>query len=497
MARVDYIEVSRLSLDLKNFRTTPQTSEENAVRAMISIHPDRFYAILESIIEDGYMPTENIIVLRNGPILTVMEGNRRIAALKLILGLIPLSALDVPKNIVKKIDEVSLAWKSDNSTVPCNVYELSEASQVDKIVNRTHGKGEKASRAPWPSVATARHNRDVNRRSELGLDLLEKYLKYGNNISSEQSARWSGDYGVTILDEALAKLYSRLGFKSIAALVDEYPSDKKLKEILDKMMLEIGLKKLSFKKIRDANKDFAINYGVSPIPSTVPDSTGTTSESSSGTGTGRATESGSPGTANPSSSNTSTGSPSTPPPVTNPTGTSSSSGASPATPSTSSSNPVANAINDPRNVAEMLNRFTPRGNNRQKVVTLRNEMKTLDIKKNPIAFCFLLRSMFEISAKAYCKDHSIQTKKAGGEDKKIAALLLEISKHMVDQTPAPDKRAKEQELHGATAEITKPTGLLSVTSMNQLIHSTTFSISPPDISTLFYVIYPLLEAMNN
>ena len=81
------IEVSKLKLDLKNFRTVPQKKEADAIKAMISIKPDRFFAVMESIIEDGYLPTENIIVLKDGTDNIVKEGNRRIAALKLIHGL--------------------------------------------------------------------------------------------------------------------------------------------------------------------------------------------------------------------------------------------------------------------------------------------------------------------------------------------------------------------------------------------------------------------------
>lgn len=495
MARVRSIEVSSLSLDLKNFRTTPQTNEENAVKALISISPNRFYAIMESIIEDGYMPTETIIVLDDGEKLIVKEGNKRIASMKLILRLVSALSINIPDNIKDKISTITSEWKSRNSAVPCSVYDLSEESIVDKIVNRTHGKGEKTSREPWTSIARARHNRDVNHKSESGLDLLDKYFTHGVNITPAQATRWSGDYKLTVLDEALAKLYSRLGFSSVSALVADYPSNERNKEVLDKIMMDIGYKKLSFKTIRDTTSDFAVKYGVSPIASTVSDSPGTSSENSSGTGTGSATEPASPGTANPNSSTTSTGSPSTPPSATDPTGTSSSSGASPATPSTSSSNPVAYATNDPRNVIEMLNQFTPRGNNRQKVVTLRNEIKTLDIKKTPIAFCFLLRSMFEISAKAYCRDHSISTAKPNGEEKKLVALLTEISEHIVTQSS--NQRAKRQELHGATVELNKPESILSVTSMNQLVHNPTFSITAQDISTLFSVIYPLLHDMNN
>ena len=50
--------------------------------------------------------------------------------------------------------------------------------------------------------------------------------------------------------------------------------------------------------------------------------------------------------------------------------------------------------------------------------------------------------------------------------------------------------------HGAITELARPEGILSVTSLNQLVHNPSFSITEGDICTLFGNIYPLLEAIN-
>ena len=52
-------------------------------------------------------------------------------------------------------------------------------------------------------------------------------------------------------------------------------------------------------------------------------------------------------------------------------------------------------------------------------------------------------------------------------------------------------------LHGAMTDLGKPTGILSVTSMNQLIHNPKFVIDGNSVSTVFANIFPLLEAMNS
>ena len=113
-----------------------------------------------------------------------------------------------------------------------------------------------------------------------------------------------------------------------------------------------------------------------------------------------------------------------------------------------------------------------------------------------MAFCFLLRSAFEISAKEYCKDNNIsieKTKKGIVQNKTLAELLREIVNHLTENGK---NKGLEKEFHGALTEITKSEGILSVTSMNQLVHGTTFSIPSNDICIIFGNIFPLLEAMN-
>ena len=470
------IEVSKLKLDLKNFRTVPQKKEADAIKAMISIKPDRFFAVMESIIEDGYLPTENIIVLKDGTDNIVKEGNRRIAALKLIHGLYKLSDFGLPTSITDSIANIDAKWKAENLKVPCTVFSEKEADKVDRVVTLAHGKGEKASRDPWNSVARARHNRDVKSASEHGLDLLEKYLKHGANLNNQQKERWGGEYPLTVLDEALRKSFARLGFANVADLVKKYPLNKNLAE-LENILLDIGLEQIKFETLRNSQLDFPTNYGIPPIvvpPVTPPATTGqtnTTTPNSTNTNTN------SPNTNNPTATNTTTTSTTTPNPTTTP---------SPTT-------PKAVAVNDPKHVANLLKKFAPRGANRQKVVTLRDELKKLKIADNPIAFCFILRSMFEISGKAYSTDHGLSMTKSGGKDKRLVEVLRGITAHLTNNN---SNTQMVKVLHGAMTELGKPDGLLSVTSMNNLVHSPVFTISPTDLCTVFSNIYPLLEAMN-
>lgn len=486
------IDIQDLKLDLHNYRTVAQSKETHAIQAMISVSPDRFWALTESLLEDGYLPTENIIVSKNGvdTDYVVREGNRRIAALKLIHGFFPKGAISVPPHIAEKIKSISDDWRAVNLSVPCVVYGPKEAAIVDRIVTLTHGKGDKASREDWKAIARARHNRDVNKVSEPGLDLLEKFLKSTRSLTKEQSDNWSGTYPITVLDEAIKKLAPRLGLSNAPELAKKYPKIE-YRDVLDAIMKDIGTGVIKFETLR-GGRDFASHYG---IPEPVDDNSATK------LGTGKSSPGNQPdkqkGNARTGGASGNLGS-----------STDRDSGVSGnASSNTQSKDIVAAAvspkknaavsINDPKAVMRVLRKFSPLGPNREKVVALKKEILALKLDKAPMAFCFLLRSSFEISAKAYCDDHKRTggpiMKDKQGRDRALVEVLRDIVNHLTNNKA--DKDAVKV-LHGAITELAKPEGILSVTSMNQLVHNPKFSVQAGDIASLFGNVFPLLDAMN-
>jgi hypothetical protein len=155
-------------------------------------------------------------------------------------------------------------------------------------------------------------------------------------------------------------------------------------------------------------------------------------------------------------------------------------------------------LDDPKGVYKELRSFTPKGKNREKVVTLLREIKDLKLDKHPHAFCFLLCSMFEISAKAYCTDHAAtggpKGTKPSGEDRPLVEVLRDITRHLTNNSK--DKPMVKR-LHGAMTDLGKSSSVLSVTSMNQLVHNPKFSVKQSDICVLFHRIFPLLETINS
>lgn len=464
MPKTAPVAVKDLVLDLGNFRTLRQTDERSAIAAMITTRPDRFWALAGSLLESGYLPTESVIVLRVGKQLVVKEGNRRVAALKLIQKHQPMTGLDLPDDIADGIKKITPAWRKANASVPCTIFEASEADQVDRIVTLAHGKGEKAGRDQWNAVARARHNRDAKRQSEPALDLLEKYLQNGQNLTPTTSAQWSGEFPLTVLEELMKRVAPRLGLASANALATKYPNVNH-RGPLEAMIHDVGQGRLGFDRLRSKEKDFAEAYGVPAL----------TSAGAAGGGKGGGQGSGG----------------------------SSAAGKSGATAAARRKQAAANkaiATGDPRAVKRLMQDFAPVGKNRSKLVQLRDEIVILDLRKTPIAYCFVLRSMFELSAMAYCADHAgsggPKTVKSDGQNRDLADILTDIKDHLIKNSGAAKVKAKE--LHGATTELGKGSrSVVSITSLNQLVHNPKFTIAASDLPVAVANVFPLLEAMNS
>lgn len=469
MPTTQSIAVKKLTLDARNFRTLEQPDEISAIHALIDVSSEWFWAVLESLIDDGYLPNENIIALVEGRRTIVKEGNRRIAAMKIIHGMVPVEEFSPPPHIAAKLSSLPANWKKANMEVPCTIYSAHESDIADRIVALTHGKGEKAGRLTWSAVARARHNREKSGSREPALDLLEKYLTKGKNLSPSQAARWAGDYPLTVLDEAMKRLATRLGVKTGPDVAKAYPKIAG-REKLEDLMLNIGLKSIKFADVRNAS--FGEKQGFMPDEQFQSGSKNEHGdEKSSRGGSSKSSSESSDERSDKNGDSTST-----------------------QTPKRASN---AHPANDPKSVSALLRDFKPKGKGREKLATLLDELRQINVMNTPHAFCFVLRSMFEVSGKAYCADHAskdgLKAVEADGRDRKLIDVLKDVVKHL---TNGRADKAMERELHGAITELANPTGVLSVTSLNQLVHNPKYVINGANVCGLFANVFPLLKEMN-
>jgi hypothetical protein len=80
------ISVTTLQLDPQNPRIPP-TDRELTQPELIAelVEHDDVYGLAKEIVEQGYWPLESLIAVKEGSKSIVVEGNRRLAALKVLI----------------------------------------------------------------------------------------------------------------------------------------------------------------------------------------------------------------------------------------------------------------------------------------------------------------------------------------------------------------------------------------------------------------------------
>lgn len=158
-------KVVELPLDLLDFDPNnprfPNSINSGAESALIErmAREERVLELMESIGEQGYFPGEPLIAVKHGDArYFIAEGNRRLAALKLLSGLLPIPAR------LSTLEDAKTAATHKPLTVPCIVFD--DVDQVLRYLGFRHITGVK----PWKPIAKARYLERL-RRSNLYKDL--------------------------------------------------------------------------------------------------------------------------------------------------------------------------------------------------------------------------------------------------------------------------------------------------------------------------------------
>jgi hypothetical protein len=105
------ISVNNILLDSNNPRIPPADKPFNQ-RSLLAelVQHDKIYELAQNIAQNGYYPVESLIVVKENGKIVVIEGNRRLAALKLLIA--PEAA---PENQISKFQ--ALSNKIDKTTI--------------------------------------------------------------------------------------------------------------------------------------------------------------------------------------------------------------------------------------------------------------------------------------------------------------------------------------------------------------------------------------------
>ncbi len=171
----DTIPVEKLKFDPNNPRFSPEIArgpEDELIERFI--RDERLLEVLNSIADQGYFSGEPLLVVKN-PIADqyyVIEGNRRLAALKLLNDLV-----DVPPGRIS-IEEACRQAKHKPKSVPCLIFSSDE--QILRYLGFRHITGIKS----WGSLQKARYIKKLRDRFYSGMDPRQQTVALAREIGS-------------------------------------------------------------------------------------------------------------------------------------------------------------------------------------------------------------------------------------------------------------------------------------------------------------------------
>lgn len=156
LGTVKRVRVENLRLNLQNPRYDATSSQREALKTMALQQKDKLVRLAQSVLEKGLSPSElPIVAPTDDPaIFTVLEGNRRVAVLKLLASPELLGSLELPPFLARRYKRLQGGGNTVPEEINCAVVPLEEAEHWIRLRHTGENNGEGVIR--WSSRATQR-----------------------------------------------------------------------------------------------------------------------------------------------------------------------------------------------------------------------------------------------------------------------------------------------------------------------------------------------------
>ncbi len=169
------IKLENLLLGLDNPRYESTGNQNEALRTMVQKQGQKLVRLAADIVENGLNPTELVMVTPAGPPnrYNIVEGNRRVAALKLLSNPDLLDDLSLSKVMASRYKDLQEQAKGAlPEEIHCAVVSLEDASHW--MVIKHTGENEGVGVIAWSTLAKERY-----RKSNAALQAIQMVAKHG------------------------------------------------------------------------------------------------------------------------------------------------------------------------------------------------------------------------------------------------------------------------------------------------------------------------------
>lgn len=235
---VKNLKIDDLLLDLINPRTQEVESQREAMQAVINNQKSLLASLADDIAEHGLNPADRLLVMyqKSPKGYVALEGNRRVAALKILNNPQVLNGLNIPRGLQVRLE--AAAKKFDPSKVePVPCFSFSKREDAHKwIENRHTGQGAGEGIVQWSGVAAARF-----RGSSPSLQAIDLVKRFGK-LSDEDRASLDNDFSISVLDRVMGSkiMKEAFGLKTTKNVLFATVAADEVVKILNHLVTEIA-----------------------------------------------------------------------------------------------------------------------------------------------------------------------------------------------------------------------------------------------------------------
>lgn len=261
------LKVEDLLLDLENPRINRADSQRGALQKIVDDQGVKLIALAQSIIEDGLNPMDRLLVIKShkdrGKFI-VVEGNRRLAAIKILYNSAVLTDLEMRPPMRKRLQALAKEFSVDDIQ-PIDCFEVPERPVAAMWIQQRHtGENEGRGIVNWNGVATARF-----RGGDPALQAMDLVLRHGH-LSDDEKRKIESRFPITTLDRLLSTpdVRSKLGIEiSDGKLGTSLPPTEILRA-LRRMVLDLASQNVNVTQLK--KKEQQVKY-VAALGKDLPD----------------------------------------------------------------------------------------------------------------------------------------------------------------------------------------------------------------------------------
>lgn len=251
------LDIDELLLDLENPRISRASSQREALQKIIEDQDLKLVVLGESIVTDSLNPMDRWLVLKSADErgkFIVLEGNRRLATLRLLSNKALMRDLEIRAPVKKRLEE--LGDQFDLKAVePIDCFEIDDRADAATWLSQRHtGENKGSGIVNWGGVATARF-----RGRDPALQALDLVITHGS-LSEEEKALVEAWFPISTLDRLLSTpaVRSKFGVEiEEAKLKTALPPAEVIKP-LRRVVLELATEAINVSQLK--TKDQMLGY---------------------------------------------------------------------------------------------------------------------------------------------------------------------------------------------------------------------------------------------